>query len=370
MSQVQDANTMSTKSAHKPKLPAGLTETDVKTMYEYMVMIREYDDRCFKLQRQGRIGFYAGSFGEEATQVGTVFALQPRDWVFSSYRQPGVALYRGVPLQDMVNNLFGNCEDLVQGKQMPVHYTGKQHHFLSISSVIGTQIIQGVGCAMASKIKKEDAVTITYFGDGGTSSNDFHSGMNFAAAFKAPCIFALINNQYAISMPVAKQTGVEVLADKAKAYGMPGFQIDGNDVIAVYEATKEAAERGRRGEGPTFLELKTYRTGPHSSSDDPSRYRTQEEMDEWKAKDPIRVFRRRLEEWGLWTEADEQLLRETIQNRLSDAIKIAEAIPQPDWDTLQTDVYSYIPEVLADQLGEIMAREQGMDLTNEGEFPL
>jgi len=351
-------------------LPDGLSAEDLKLMYEAMVMTREYDDRGFKLQRQGRIGFYAGSRGEEACQIGTAFAMEERDWVFSSYRQAGVALHRGVPLQAMMNNLFGNAQDLVEGKQMPVHYSSCHHHFLSISSVIGTQIIQGAGCAIAAKSRGDDCVVLTYFGDGATSSNDFHSGMNFAGAFKAPCIFVLVNNQFAISIPVSKQTAVEVLADKAKAYGMPGIQVDGNDILAVYQATKEAVERGRKGEGPTFLELKTYRAGPHSSSDDPTRYRSQEETDEWLAQDPILRFQAVLKSYDLWDEAYETEVRERIQNQIAAAIKLAESIPQPSWETLFTDVYSYETQVLADQKKGILEHEQGLELTNEGEFPL
>lgn len=371
MSATQEPLIMSTKAqSDKQALIEGLTPSELKMMYEHMVLIREYDERCFKLQRQGRIGFYAGSFGEEACQIGTVFALEDRDWVFSSYRQPGVALFRGVPLQSMINNLFGNSEDIVLGKQMPVHYTSRKHHFLSISSVIGTQIIQAAGCAIAAKVKKEDSVAMTYFGDGGTSSNDFHSGMNFAATFKAPCIFILVNNQFAISVPVNKQTGIENLSDKAKAYGMPGIQVDGNDILAVYKATKDAVERARKGEGPTFLELKTYRAGPHSSSDDPTRYRPQEETDKWLKRDPILLFKARLEEWGLWTEAFETEVRESAQEKLNAAIKYAESLPQPEWETLFTEVYSYIPQVLEDQKREILEHESGLTLTNEGEFPL
>lgn len=370
MSIRQGTQTMTTKTEQHQKLPEGLTPSELKSMYEYMVLTREYDNRGFKLQRQGRIGFYAGSFGEEACQIGTAFAVEDRDWIFSSYRQPGVALYRGVSLQSMMNNLYGNAEDMVMGRQMPVHYTGRKQHFLSISSVIGTQVIQAVGCAMAAKIKKDDAVVLTYFGDGGTSSNDFHSGMNFAATFKAPCIFILVNNQYAISVPVCKQTAVDVLADKAKAYGMPGVQVDGNDVLAVYRATKDAAARARRGEGPTLLELKTYRAGPHSSSDDPTRYRTPEEAEAWLKRDPILLFQQKLQDWGLWTEEYEQEVRESVQNQISEAVKAAESLPQPAWETLFTDVYSYVPPALAQQRDDILAHESGLELTNEGEFPL
>ncbi len=370
MSTTQETLTMSTKTEQFHKLPEGLTPSDLKSMYEYMVLTREYDERGFKLQRQGRIGFYAGSLGEEACQIGTAFALEEKDWIFSSYRQPGVALFRGLPIQTMMDNLFGNADDTVEGKQMPVHYTDHAQHFLSISSVIGTQVIQGVGCAMAIKTKKDDAVVLTYFGDGGTSSNDFHSGMNFAATFKAPCIFILVNNQYAISVPVCKQTGVEVLADKAKAYGMPGIQVDGNDILAVYQATREAVARARRGEGPTLLELKTYRAGPHSSSDDPSRYRSKEETEQWLQRDPIKLLQDKLKAMGLWAEEFEQQVRENAQNKINEAVKVAESKPQPEWETLFHDVYSYMPQGLEAQMNDILTHESGLELTNEGEFPL
>lgn len=370
MSMTQDALIMTTKAEQHRTYPEGLTAADLKAMYETMILTREYDDRFFKLQRQGRIGFYAGSFGEEACQIGTAFALEERDWIFSSYRQPGVALHRGVPLQLMVNNLFGNAEDTVQGKQMPIHYSAREHRFLSISSVIGTQVVQAAGCAMAARIKGEDTVTLAYFGDGGSSSNDFHSGMNFAAVFQAPCIFVLVNNQFAISTRVNRQTAVEVLADKAKAYGMPGIRVNGNDVIEVYAATKEAIARARRGDGPTLLELKTYRAGPHSSSDDPTRYRSKEEMEEWLKQDPVLLFRAYLQEMGLWTEAFESDVRESAQSKINLAVKQAESLPQPKWETLFEDVYSYVPESLADQRADILTHEKGLNLTNEGEFPL
>ncbi len=366
----QERTAIKSKSSVSSQYPHGLSADELKAMYEGMVLTRAYDERGFKLQRQGRIGFYAGSFGEEATQIGTAFALEEKDWVFSSYRQPGVAFIRGVPLEVMANNLYGNSQDIVHGRQMPVHYTYRKAKFLSISSVIGTQIIQAVGCAMAARIKGDDAVAITYFGDGGTSSNDFHSGMTFAGSFKAPCVFVLVNNQYAISMPVARQSGCENMAEKASGYGMHGEQVDGNDILAVYAATKTAVERGRQGQGPTLLELKTYRTGPHSSSDDPSRYRDQAETDEWLKRDPIATFRARLEEFGLWNQAYEDELQTSVQERISNAVKQAEALPAPEWDTLFDDVYAEMPQTLQMQKADILAHEQDLDLSNEGEFPL
>lgn len=357
-------------SAAKQNIPHGLTVQDLRAMYKAMVLTRAYDERGFKLQRQGRIGFYAGSFGEEACQIGTAYATQPQDWIFSSYRQPGIALLRGVPMQTMMNNLFGNAEDVVQGRQMPVHYTGYDQHFLSVSSVIGTQVIQGVGCAMAARYKGDDAAVLTYMGDGGTSSNDFHSGMNFAGVFKAPVVFILVNNQFAISIPVSRQTACETLADKAVAYGMPGFQIDGNDILAVYGATKEAIERARAGEGPTLLELKTYRAGPHSSSDDPSRYRDQKVTDQWLERDPLAVFKAQLESFGVWAEDWHTEAEEDAKAMIAQAISHAEKIGEPDWTSLFNDVTVEKSQVLALQEQDILAHERGLDLKNEGAFPL
>ncbi len=356
--------------AKKVTLPPGLSEADLKTMYEGMVAIRVYDERSLKLQRSGRIGFCVTSFGEEATQVGTVAALKDIDWIFPSYRQYGVPMYRGVQLEDMAAHLYGNKFDLAKGRQMPAHYTFKDKRFVSISSVIGTQVIQAVGCAMAARIKGDNCIAATYFGDGATSSNDFHSGLNFAAVYRAPVLFFLVNNQYAISLPVKKQSGNELLYKRAEGYGVPGIRVDGNDVIAVYQATKEAAERARNGEGPTLLELFTYRAGSHSSSDDPSRYRSQDEMDSWKKKDPIERMKRYMQKLGIWTEAYETEIWESFRERINQFTTAAEEQPEPSWESLFEDVYAEMPASLARQKDQLLARESGLELSNEGEFPL
>lgn len=356
------------KSKSSPSEQHELSEDLLKQMYEAMVLARVLDERCFKLQRQGRIGFYAGSAGEEACQVGTALAMEASDWAFTSYRQPAVALALGSTLQTLFNNLFGNREDIAKGRQMPIHYSDRAHHFLSVSSVIGTQIIQGVGFAMAAKIKKDPAVALTYFGDGATSSNDFHSGMNFAATYKAPIVLVLVNNQFAISTPVTRQTGVSELSDKAKAYGMPGVHVDGNDVIAVYQATKEAIERARSGAGPTLLELKTYRRGPHSSSDDPSRYRNQGEIEEWP--DPISIFESRIQSCSFFSDAYKAQVYDLANAQLAEAIQYAESVPAPDWESIIDDVYEEAPQSLKRQAEDIFAYEKNLELTNEGEFPL
>lgn len=340
----------------------------LKQMYENMVLARVLDERCYKLQRQGRIGFYAGSNGEEACQVGTALAMRNEDFVFASYRQPAVALIKGTTLQTVFDNLFGNCDDIAQGKQMPIHYSDRQNHFLSVSSVIGTQIVQAVGFGMASKIKNDTAVAVTYFGDGATSSNDFHSGMNFAATFKSPVVFCLVNNQFAISTPLNKQTGCAELVDKALGYGMRGVQVNGNDVVAVYEAMQKALEYARDGFGPTLLELKTYRRGPHSSSDDPSRYRDHELVAQWP--DPLDVIEKQIQDRPFFSQDYKTKIYEQANDKIAEAIKLAESKPQPAWESVIADVYADVPARTQREADALFAQEKGLELTNEGEFPL
>ncbi len=352
------------------KLPADMTEALVRRIYEGMITIRAYDERALKLQRSGRIGFCVTSFGEEATQIGTAAALNDRDWIFPSYRQYGVAMYRGVDMVKMAAHLYGNADDIAIGRQMPAHYTFRDKNFVSISSVIGTQMIHAVGTAMAAKYRGDNIVTATYFGDGGTSSNDFHSSLTFAGAMKAPVLFFLVNNQYAISLPVSKQCGVDELYKKGEGYGINSVRVDGNDAIAVYQATKIAAERARQGHGPTFLELLTYRAGSHSSSDDPTRYRSKEEMSAWQQKDPIERMRNYMQQIGLWSPEYEDGLWETARYKISQATEAAQSIPQPDWSTLFDHVYSQLPPSLTAQKDDFLTHERGLELTNEGEFPL
>lgn len=356
--------------APSAQLPSGLTVELVKRMYEGMIMVRAYDERSLKLQRSGRIGFCVTSFGEEATQIGTVAALEDQDWIFPSYRQYGVAMYRGVDLAHMAAHLYGNADDHALGRQMPAHYTFSEKNFVSISSVIGTQIIHAVGAAMGAKYKGDKTVAVTYFGDGATSANDFHSSLTFAGVYKAPVLFFLVNNQYAISLPVEKQSGVAELYRKGLGYGIHSIRVDGNDVIAVYQATKEAAERARNGQGPTFLELLTYRAGSHSSSDDPTRYRSKEETEHWQAKDPIERMKKYMQQLGIWTEEYEAEAWEQARFKINKATSEAENVPQPSWDTLFDHVYEELPQHLIEQRDQLMANESHLKLTNEGEFPL
>jgi 2-oxoisovalerate dehydrogenase E1 component alpha subunit len=339
-------------------------------IYEHMLRTRLLDERMINLQRQGRIGFYVPSTGEEAAQIGSALAAGKRDWLYPSYRMPGSFVVRGAPLTAMVANCFGNEADLCKGHQMPVHYAFAKQRLVSISSPIGTQIVQAVGTAMAQKMKGDKGISWVFFGDGGTSSNDFHSGLNFAGVWKAPCVFVCSNNQWAISVPFEKQTASESVAIKAKAYGMPGVRVDGNDVLAVFQACSEAAERARKGDGPTLVELMTYRRGPHSSSDDPTRYRGNQ-ADDWMGRDPILRFRKHLELQDLWSEDQEQELVERLKAEINAAVTEAEKAPQPALETMFVDVYEKVPPHLREQYEDLVQHEgTGHEPDPDAAFPL
>ncbi|HET6205100.1 MAG TPA: pyruvate dehydrogenase (acetyl-transferring) E1 component subunit alpha [Planctomycetota bacterium] len=351
----------------EPDLPV----EELRRMYRTMVLVRTLDERALKLQRAGRIGFYVSCLGQEAAQVGSAQAFEPRDWIFPTYRDPAIPLHRGIRVVELLHQCFGNAKDRARGRQMPVHYAFRDVRFVSISSPIGTQITQAVGAAYAAKLRAEPVVVGAYLGDGATSSNDFHAGLNFAGVWKAPVVFLCENNQWAISCPSAKQTASETYAGKAVAYGMPGARVDGNDALAVYRATKEAVDRARRGEGPTLIEAVTYRMGSHSSSDDAGRYRPPAELEEWKKKDPIERFRLYLGKRRLWTEDFEGEVTAWAGAEVQKGIEEAEATPLPPIDTIFTDVYADLPPHLREQLEELKRAEAaGRGEEEKGEFPL
>ena len=337
-------------------------------LYEQMVQVREFDRRMLMLQRQGRIGFYGPILGQEAATVGSVAALEHRDWIFPALREGAAAMMRGLSLTEAINQLIGNGADRCKGRQMPCHYTVKEGNYYGMSSVIGTQISHAVGAAMAAKTRGDDIVVLGYMGDGATSANDFHAGMNFAAVYKSPVIMFCQNNQWAISVPLSKQSASETLAQKGKAYGMPYVRVDGNDILAVYTVTKEAAERARNGDGPTFIEAVTYRRLGHSSSDDPTKYRDEAEVKVWEKRDPVDRFRTYLQKQGLWDDEKETAFKEDIAQRVNDAITAAEANGPPEDETLITDVYAQVTDQQKEQLAEVLAIE-GRGI-NEGAFPL
>ncbi len=332
-----------------PKIP----EETLRRMYEAMVTTRIMNERGMKLQRQGRINFYIGSEGQEAAHVGFGAGFEDRDWYFPHYRDLGVATYRGASIHDMIHQCYGTSTDLIQGRQMPNHFSFKDLNYYSISSPLSTHIPHAVGAAYAAKIRGDDVITGVSFGDGSTSEGDFHVAMNFAGVWKTPTVFLCQNNQWAISVPVEKQTASESFAIKAKAYGFDGIRVDGNDILAVYQATREAAEKARRGEGPTLIEAVTYRMGPHSSSDDPDRYVPDEDLEQWGQRDPIDRFRAYLVSQGVLDDAGEEEIRDRINEEISAAIEDAENTSEPSIDSLVEDVYTEVPWHLREQADDL-----------------
>ena len=338
-------------------------------LLRWMLRIRLMDTRLLNMQRQGRIGFYGTATGEEASVIGSVAALEPTDLVFPALRQAGVLLYRGFPLARYVAQCIGNSMDPFKGRQMPCHAASREHAVVSWSSVIGTQLSHAAGAAMAARIRGDQTVVAGYLGDGATSSSEFHVSLNFAAVYDAPVVFVCQNNQWAISVPFSKQTASESVAVKALAYGMPGVRVDGNDVLAVFAAVREAADRARRGDGPTLVECLTYRQMGHSSSDDPTRYRDDEEVEIWRTRDPIDRYVRFLSARGLWEHGRTAELEAEVAAEVARAIKEAEAAEPLAVETLFTDVYSETPANLVEQARTVEGRTSD-EGSSDGAFPL
>ena len=341
-------------SAADAKRP-GMTPAELQAAYRAMLRIRILDERMMTLQRQGRIGFYGTCSGQEAATIGTALALRPTDWIFPALREAGAMLMRGYPLVPYLAQVFGNSGDPAKGRQMPSHQASRTVNQVSWGSCIGTQLPQAVGAALAAKLKGDDTVIMAYLGDGATSSADFHTAMNFAGVFKVPVVFVCQNNHWSISIPTHRQTASESIAIKAKAYGLPGVKVDGNDVQAVHAAAQEAVARARAGEGATLLECETYRMGAHSSSDDPTRYRDQAEVDAWAKRDPLARLQGELLAGRQWTQAQDAALRAELLEQVNAAIAEAEALPAPALSTLFEDVYAQVPWNLAEQRAEVEA---------------
>jgi pyruvate dehydrogenase E1 component alpha subunit len=337
-----------------PDRDPGLSDADLISLYRAMVTVRLLDDRMVTLQRQGRIGFHVGSLGEEAAILGSTFAMRKNDWIFPCYREFGSALFRGLALSAYLDNMFGNANDQVKGRQMPDHVTYRAGNFCSTTSPVGTQITHAVGVAWAARICKDDVATISYFGDGATSTNDFHAGMNFAAVFKAPAIFFCRNNGWAISTPASKQTASASFAEKGLAYAVPFLRCDGNDLLAVVAATREAIARAARGEGPTLIEAITYRISGHTTNDDPKAYQQEDEIEVWKKLDPVARMRRLLCARGLWNDAEQAALEAGFQQELKQAISVAEKVPPPGPKTMFEDVYAEMPWHLEEQCEKLL----------------
>jgi 2-oxoisovalerate dehydrogenase E1 component alpha subunit len=333
-----------------------LPDEELVALYRLMVLSRQLDERMIGMQRQGRIGFYIGAIGEEATVLGSARAMEPHDWLFPSYREHSGALLRGLPLATFVCDLLGNAGDAMLGHQMPCHEAWEPGRFASISSPIATQIPQAVGAAWAARIKGEEMVSLAWFGEGATSANDFHAGLNFAGVRKVPVVFLCRNNGWAISVPREVQTGSETIAQKAVAYGMTGVRVDGNDALAVYAATRRARQRAAAGEGPTLVECVTYRVEGHSTSDDPRAYRPAELVEPWRRKDPILRMRLFLRQRGLLDDEADARLREEEKQRILAAVREAEAHPaKPPLESMFEGVYAEPMWQQREQLEELRA---------------
>jgi pyruvate dehydrogenase E1 component alpha subunit/2-oxoisovalerate dehydrogenase E1 component alpha subunit len=324
-------------------------------LYRQLRRIRLLDERLVQLQRQGRVGFHGSIAGQEAAPVAAGLALRAGDWIFPALRESYVMLVRGYPLERYLAQDFGTSLDPSKGRQMPSHQSARSVNVVSWSSCIGTQLPQAVGMALAAKKQGKDDISLAFLGDGATSGVDFHSALNFAAVFRAPCVFVCQNNQFAISVPVERQSGNARLFEKAWAYGMPGERVDGNDPELVLEAIAAAAESARAGGGPSFVELLTYRMGPHSSSDDPSRYRDEAETRAWAARDPLLLLRSRLERDGAWDGAREQALTDELTLEVERAVELAESAPPPPLSSLFDDVYARRPRHLQEQAEQLAA---------------
>ena len=324
-------------------------DDQLRQFYELMVLTRTFDSQAVNLQRQGRIGFYVPCEGEEAALVGSALALRPEDWLFPDYRSSGTMITRGMKFETILAQLMANSEDPSKGRSMPSHWGSRALKIVPPSSPLCTQLPHAVGVALGAKIRGEKICTIAYFGDGGTSSNDFHSGLNFAAVFKTPTVFFCRNNGYAISVPLTQQTATPSLAVKAAAYNIEGVSVDGNDVLAVYAATSAALDKARKGGGPTLIEAVTYRLGAHSTSDDPTRYRDSAEVELMRLKDPISRYQAFLKERGLWDETYESGIRQESLAMVKAAISNAEKVAQPDVRSIFEDVYAETtPELRAE----------------------
>jgi 2-oxoisovalerate dehydrogenase E1 component alpha subunit len=320
----------------------GLNREQLLELYDTMLQARLLDQKMWVLNRQGKAAFVISCQGQEAAQVGSAYALdRHKDFFLPYYRDLGVVLVQGMTMRDVMLGVFARQDDPSSGgRQMPAHWGCRARRIITQSSVVATQLPHCAGLGLSFKIKGQDAVAITYLGEGSTSQGDFHEALNWAGVHKLPCIFVVENNKYAITEPQEKQMAIRDVADRAAGYGLPGIVVDGNDVLAVYEVTKEAARRARAGEGATLIEAKTYRLVPHSSDDNDRRYRTAEEVEEWRQRDPLDRFKSYLLAQGILDEEADTALRTRIRAAVDQATEEAQRAAAPDADDLLRHVYA------------------------------
>jgi pyruvate dehydrogenase E1 component alpha subunit len=322
------------------ELMPALEPEAIRELYRNMVLMRAYDDKALKLQRQGRMGTWPPTKGQEAVQAGVALAMGTDDWLIPAFREHGIMLLRGVP-----------------GHLMYAYWAGDERgscfpdgvRCFPVSVPVGSQWQHGVGVGLSLKLRGEAAAAVTFGGDGSTSEGDFHEALNCATVFQTNTVFVIQNNQWAISVPLHRQTATPTLAQKAHAYGLPGLQVDGNDVFAVYAATSEALERVRRGEGPTLIEAVTYRLGDHTTADDASRYRDADEVEEWRGKDPLVRLRRHLDAAGLWDDSQQEMLEEESQKWVDTQVRAFEEMEPSAPEEIFDHMYAELPPHLAEQ---------------------
>jgi len=321
-----------------------LDDSRILSMYESMMLARTFDERALSLQREGRLGTYPQLLGQEAAQVGSAFALNPRDWVFPSFRETGVHLTLGYPITQLFQYWSGDERGMIT----PDHL-----NIFPVCVSVGSHIPHAVGAAMAARYRRDPAVMVAYFGDGATSKGDFHEGFNMAGVFRLPVVFICQNNQWAISVPLSGQTAADTLAQKAVAYGFEGVQVDGNDVFAVYRATLDALEKARSGGGPTFIECLTYRMANHTTSDDAARYRSPEEVESWRLRDPLLRLERFLANKGLWSEDVGIEMKTRITATVDAAVEAMEALPPAIAEDLFNHTLAHLTPRQAGQIREV-----------------
>jgi pyruvate dehydrogenase E1 component alpha subunit len=334
--------------ADAARLP-NLSAVALLRMYEGMLLSRMLDEQLLPLQRQGRISHYFEARGQEASPIAGAEAILKTDYFVQGLREGAAAIYRGLPLAKYIAQILGTAHDAGRGRQIPCHVGSADIRHVSTSSTVASQIPHAVGIAWAAKIRKDNTVALCFFGDGATSEDDFHAGLNFAGVYKAPVVFVCQNNQWALSTKVSEQTQSETLAVKGLAYAVPSLRVDGNDVLAMYSAIKTAVDQARAGGGPTFIEAITYRLGAHSSADDPAHYRDKDEHEAWQKRDPLLRF-------ATWLEAQKILSTEaqaTMRTRIGEAIRAAIASEKsagpPPSSSLFEDVFAQPTWLLEEQ---------------------
>jgi pyruvate dehydrogenase E1 component alpha subunit len=331
----------------KAKGKVSIDDNLLKKMYEMMVLTRTYDEKAIKLQRQGRMGTYAPVRGQEAVGTGAIHAIMDKDWVLPTYREPQPYFGKGVPLSKLYLYWMGSEE----GMNLP-----EDSNAFPFVIPIATHLPHAGGIALSLKRSGEEQVLLAFVGDGGTSEGDFHEGLNFAGVWNLPLVVVIVNNGWAISVPRSKQSASDTLAQKGLAYGIPSVQVDGNDVLAVYEVVSKAVEEARKGKGPRLIEALTYRMEMHTTSDDPTRYREEEEVSKWQKLDPIDRMRKYLKSKKIWDKDYEEKIKSDFKEKVSEAVKEAESI-----EADPKDMFRYVWAEMTDDLGEQMEEMEALE---------